>query len=366
MRRLRWIAWSLRHEVRPQILADLVRAHGGHPPPIPWNADGDPCAIGMRPGDRALLTAGTPGVAEARSALASADSRGVRILTQDDAGWMARLWTELPDPPVALYVRGELHPVDEAAVAIVGSRYPSPNGMSVARSLARDLAREGVTIVSGLALGIDGAAHRGALDAGGRTVAVLGGGIDNPSPPSHAALAERVARSGAVVSEFPLGCHPRPLHFPRRNRILGALAHVVVVVEGAKRSGARSTVDHAIALGREVAAVPRDPVHEGSDFPNALLRSGATPVACAQDVLDLLGTVRPAVRRAPPAGLAGDRTMEDALLARLAQGRHDLGGLVRLAGGDHARILALLGRLEASGKVRRLPGMRFEISGTRA
>ena len=235
--------------------------------------------------------ASAPGPEVVGETLDAARSAGVRILTRDDGGWMEQFWTEMVDPPVALYVRGELHEPGDAAVAIVGSRHASPNGLAIARSIARELALEGVVVVSGLALGIDGAAHRGALDAEGRTVAALGGGVDCPSPPSHAALAERVARSGALVSEFPLGSHPRPLHFPRRNRILASLAQVVLVVEGGARSGARSTVDHAIAVGREIAAVPRDPVHEGSHLPNMLLRSGATPVVRAQDLLDLLGSL---------------------------------------------------------------------------
>jgi DNA processing protein len=365
-RRLRWVGWSLRHEIRPSVLADLVRLRDGDPPPIPFGGQKLLPGIQLRASDRALLSTATPDLADARDAVAAAASMGIRILTPEDGGWMGRFWAEMVDPPAGLYVRGELHAVDEAAVAIVGSRYPSPNGLALARSLARDLAREGVTIVSGLALGIDGAAHRGALDVEGRTVAVLGGGVDRPSPPSHGALAERVARAGALASEFPLECHPRPLHFPRRNRILAALAQVILVVEGCGRSGARSTVDHAIALGRDVAAVPRDPVHEGSGLPNALLRSGATPVTRAQDILDLLASSFPAARRVTAGESDGDRAVEEAVLEGLASGRRGLDGLARAAGRCSADLLGVLGRLEVCGKVRRLPGMQFEIAGRRS
>jgi DNA processing protein len=364
-RRLRWVGWSLRPEIRPSVLADLIRLRDGDPPPIPMGPNACPLGFRLRASDRALFSAPSPTGDDARATLAAADALGVRILTPDDDEWMRRFWSELTDPPAALYVRGELHGVDHAAVAIVGSRYPSPNGMALARSLARDIAGEGVTIVSGLALGIDGAAHRGALDIEGRTVAVLGGGVDCPSPPSHAALGERVARAGAVVSEFPLRSHPRPLHFPRRNRILAALAQVVLVVEGCERSGARSTVDHAASLGRDIAAVPRDPVHEGSELPNALLRSGATPVARAQDVLDLLASSSPSARRVPVGRSEDDLALEESVLGGLAAGRCGVDRLSRSVGRDPSDLLGVLGRLEALGRVRRLPGMQFEIKGRR-
>ena len=358
-RRWTWIAWSLRPQIRPSVLAGIVRARGGEPPEIPSRQGTIPAGHSLRPSEERFFWAAKPGGEEAVRAEERAHSLGCRIETPEDDGWVARFWTEMVDPPVALYIRGELHAPDQPAVAIVGTRHASENGLALARSLARDLAVEGVTIVSGLALGIDGSAHRGALDVQGRTIAVLGGGVDRPGPPIHAALGARVARSGALVSEFPLGCEPMPLHFPRRNRILAALAQVVVVVEGGKRSGARSTVDHALAMGREVAAVPRDPVHEGSTFPNGLLRSGATPVTSAGDVMDLLRASFPETARS--LGAAAD-PLDRVTLGRIESGERTLALLMRDTDRTGAEVLASLGRLELAGRIRRLPGMCFEAA----
>lgn len=362
-RRLRWVGWSLRHELRPSVLADAVRLRDGDPPPLPLSSAFLPVGLELRPRDRAFLTAAAPGLDDARAALRTAEAEGIAFLSPDDGGWLAKFWEEMTDPPCGIYVRGRLHEPDEAAVAIVGSRHASMNGLAIARRLARELALEGVTIVSGLALGIDGAAHRGALEAGGRTVAVLGGGVDQPSPPSHASLAGRIAESGALVSEFPIGCHPRPLHFPRRNRILAALAHVVLIVEGGARSGARSTVDHATAIGREIAAVPRDPIHEGSELPNALLQTGASPVVRARDLLELLALSHPTLRRCRSLPEEDGGDVDAAILDRLATGKRTLEVLLRSVDCGQGELLAGLGRLEASGKVRRLPGMGYERTG---
>jgi DNA processing protein len=259
----------------------------------------------------------------------------------------------MADPPVCLFVRGRIHATDSPAVAIVGARYASSGGIAFARALARDLAARGVTIVSGLALGIDAAAHRGALDAGGFTLAVLAGGLDRPTPPSHRDLARKIAVSGGLASEFPPGTSPLPINFPRRNRILAALASIVVVVEGRERSGARSTIDHALAMGREVAAVPRDPLHEGSRLPNMLLQSGASPVTAAGDVIALLERQGRAIERSGP-----HPHLQEALLRHLDASR-DLEYLVSRLEKEAGEILACLGSLEAAGEIRRLPGMRF-------
>ena len=194
---------------------------------------------------------------------------------------------DLFDQPPFLWTRGT--PWGEGPrVGIVGSRAASRAGREIAYGLARDLALAGLEIWSGLARGIDGAAHRGALAAQGRTGAVLGTGLDECYPSEHRDLLDALVLSGGVVTEFPPGSPPRRFHFPRRNRVLAALVQVLVVVEGGERSGARSTVDHALDLGREVMAVPRDPVHPGSALPNALLREGAAPVITSRDVLAAL------------------------------------------------------------------------------
>jgi DNA processing protein len=307
-----------------------------------------------------MLESADPRAEDVERVTERAVALGCVIRTPADDEWLARLWSEMTDPPAALYVQGKLHGPEQRAVAIVGTRHPSANGLELARGIARDLSAEGVTIVSGMALGIDGAAHRGALDVEGHTVAVLGCGIDRPHPPSHIPLSRRIAETGALVSEFPFGTHPRPLHFPRRNRIIAALANVVVIVEGSHRSGARSTVDHALALGREVVAVPRDPVHEGSALPNLLLRTGAAPVRSALDVLDHLEGCR------GPAQEGSLLDSADSALLDLfgSEAPRSVEGLARAARRPPEEVLLSLGRLELTGRVRRLPGARFARPGS--
>jgi DNA protecting protein DprA len=198
--------------------------------------------------------------------------------------------TTIPDPPPYLFLRGACwQRLPGPRVGIVGSRAASRSGKEIARVLARDLALSGCTVVSGLARGVDAEAHRGALEAGGVTLGVLGAGIDVIYPPEHEDLQSRMLEEGGVISEFPPGAPPLRLHFPRRNRILAGLIDVLVVVEGSEKSGARSTVDHALDQGREVMAVPRDPVIPGSELPNRLIFEGARPAISAREVIEAAG-----------------------------------------------------------------------------
>jgi DNA processing protein len=208
---------------------------------------------------------------------------------------------EIHDPPVGLFVRGSaaLALLDRPLVAIVGARACSAYGTDVASSLAQQLARAGAVVVSGLARGVDAAAHRGALEAGA-TVAVLGCGIDRDYPRAHAHLAARVAATGLILSEYAPGVEPAPWRFPARNRIVAGLSQVTVVVEARERSGALITADLALDEGREVMAVPGEITSLLSQGANALLRLGATPVTCAGDVLEALG-IEPAAPEPPPA-----------------------------------------------------------------
>jgi DNA processing protein len=200
------------------------------------------------------------------------------------------------DPPPALYLRGSGDPELLAArsVAVVGARACSVYGAQVARMLGRELASAGLVVVSGLARGIDGEAHRGALDAGGLTAAVLGCGIDRDYPASHAQLSRRVEEQGLVVSEYEPGVEPTPWRFPARNRIIAGLCEAVVVVEARERSGALITADFALEEGREVFAVPGEITSSLSAGTNALLKLGATPLTSSADVLDVLGVERAA------------------------------------------------------------------------
>ncbi len=219
--------------------------------------------------------------------LARVKKAGATILTIKDAAYPKWL-KEIHDPPLALYVRGRLEPVDDLALGIVGTRRASAYGLNSAKRLAHDLAFHGITIVSGLARGIDAAAHEGALQAGGRTLAILGSGLDTLYPPEHEPLAARIAQSGAVISEFPMMAEPDRFNFPRRNRIISGLARGVVVVEAAQRSGALITADFALEQGREVFAVPGPITTSTSRGTHELLKEGARLVTCAQDILEEL------------------------------------------------------------------------------
>ncbi|HSF62457.1 MAG TPA: DNA-processing protein DprA, partial [Gaiellaceae bacterium] len=216
--------------------------------------------------------------------------RSVRLLRRRDDAFPALL-AAIHDPPPALFLRGggEAELLARPAVAVVGARACSSYGRSVSRSLARELATAGLVVVSGMARGIDGEAHRGALEAGGTTVAVLGCGIDRDYPAAHAELARRIREEGLIVSEYEPGVEPAPWRFPARNRIIAGLCAATVVVEARERSGALITADFALEEGRDVLAVPGEITSSLSAGTNALLRLGAAPVTRAADVFELFG-----------------------------------------------------------------------------
>ena len=256
------------------------------------------------------------------------------------------LVAQLHDPPARLYLRGErVDALAEPGVAVVGARSCSPYGAQVARMLGRELAAAGLVVVSGLARGIDGEAHRGALDAGGTTVAVLGCGIDRDYPARHAELARRIADSGLVVSEYPPGVEPAPWRFPARNRIIGALALATIVVEARERSGALITTDFALELGREVFAVPGEITAALSAGTNRLIRQGAAPLLATEDVLAALGIDS---RRSAPPPLSAAAA---AILAVLVDGAAGMDELVRASGRPPAEVAAALVELELAGLV---------------
>ncbi len=222
-----------------------------------------------------------------------------KLVTMDDPAYPPHL-AEIYDPPLALFVRGELLETDQYAVAIVGTRKPTNYGLGMAERLGADLAARGVTVVSGMAEGIDAAAHRGALRAGGRTIAVLGSGVDQVFPAAHADLMQEIIRKGAVVSLFPMGMPAMSNNFPRRNRVISGLALGLIVVEAGPTSGALITARHAAEQGREVFAVPGHAGHPCSMGPHALIREGAKLVETVNDVVVELNLPTAAYQPPPP------------------------------------------------------------------
>lgn len=277
---------------------------------------------------------------------------GAGFVTLADEDYPAPL-REIADPPAALFYRGDLV-AGEVAVAIVGTRRCSHYGRVVAEELAGEIAGAGVAVVSGLARGVDAAAHRGALAAGGRTIAVLGTGLDTCYPRENRQLLEEIASRGLVLTEFPLCMPPEPWHFPVRNRIIAGLSQAVVVVEAGRRSGALITADLALEQGREVMAVPGNITSPLSFGPNWLLKQGARPVTSGLDVLEGIGqtVLFPA---AGPGGPALDE-FETALLALLGDEALTQEEIIRRLKAPAHKVLSVLVYLELKGFVRAFPG----------
>jgi DNA processing protein len=303
--------------------------------------------------------------AEAAAAplLADLASGRRRAIAFGAPAYPARL-AAIPDPPPLLWINGDEAVLAQPVIAIVGSRYATPSSLDVARTLARDLAGFGFVIASGLARGVDEAAHRGALDAGA-TIGVLGCGLDRMYPPEHTLLAQVIVANGAIVSELPPAAEPKPEHFPRRNRIISGLSLGVVVVEASFKSGSLITARCAADQGREVMAVPGTALgvrHKGS---HSLIRDGAALVETAEDVVAALGlTLRPAGLAAagPTAGELdpGSGPPVDPILAALEGGEGlSLDRLAAATGLPTAELLARLTVHELAGRITRLPGGAF-------
>ena len=321
---------------------------------------------------RALAEGGDPYTTVASSAGGAAVVRRARTLEPTVArqlalleadGWIWRTSadphfpagvTALSDPPLGLLLRGSLP--EQPAVAVVGSRRATPYGLQVAGLLSRELAANRVTVVSGMARGIDGAAHRAAIEAGGSTVAVWGTGPDRVYPSEHQRLAKSIAAHGCVVTEYPPGTPPRPGNFPQRNRIVVGLVQAVVVVEAASRSGALITARLAADEGREVLAVPGSILSDVSVGPNALLRMGATPVLGVGDILAELG-----VALSSESGTGCPAAGEgEPLLTAVPQGEAvAVDQLVETSGLPTATVLARLLDLELDGLLERLDDGRY-------
>jgi len=300
---------------------------------------------------------------QAEDELARCRELGIDLILRDDPGYPPAL-SRICDPPGVLFCRGRLEPRDELAVAIVGSRRCTVYGRQQAERLAGALARAGLTIVSGLARGIDAAAHRGALEAGGRTIAVLGTGLANIYPPEHGELATAVAQHGAVVAEVPLDTAALPGLFPQRNRIIAGLSLGVVVVEASRNSGALHTVRHALEQGREVFAVPGRIDSLASEGCHDIIRDGAVLVRHADDILQGLGPLAAPVCSGVDGSVHTARELllddqERRILNLVPIDPVPVDQILRDAGIEPSRALATLTVLEMRRLIRRLPGSQY-------
>lgn len=348
-RKLAWVGLNLLPSLTPRRRDLLLRRCGG--PIEAWQALGGDLPPGLRAeiGDKVLAERKE---AAPEEELLRAERSGARILIFDDPDYPAPL-REIPAPPLVLYALGGLTPADACAVAIVGTRRCTSYGRLVAKKLAGELASHGVTVVSGLAPGIDTAAHQGALGSG-RTVAVLGSGLGRPYPAGSERLIEQIAARGAVLSEFPWEMPGSQWTFPRRNRIISGLARAVVVVEAPLRSGALLTADHALSQGKEVLAVPGPITSEASQGSNRLIQEGAKLVLSAEDVLAELGMPTLPLPHRPEVPPEAKAVYELLSLEPL-----DPSEIVARTGLPHARVSQILIELVLSGRVEEIPGRKY-------
>jgi len=387
--RLGWIALALTPEMGPTRIAKAMERLGANA------SDGETRAFrGAERVFEASLTeleaAGMPAgaaqfVADGRARAAAeketkqVEESGGIFLTREDAEYPARL-LEIYDPPAVLWVRGDAKLLERPGIAVVGTRHPTPYGVGMAEMLSRDLANRGMTILSGMARGVDSVAHKGALDAGGKTLAVWGTGIDVVYPKENKKLAERiVASGGAIVSEFPLGTFPAPQNFPLRNRILSGMSVGVLVVEGGEYSGTRITARCAMEQNRDVFAVPGNVTNKSAWGPNTLIKQGAKLTATWEDIweempsqirLQLEEEMGASGQRESKKGgsaslFADEKPMAEAERVVLERLRRDesvqldtlIEGLEGTLGS--AEIFTALFELELGGRVKQMPGKNY-------
>ena len=296
--------------------------------------------------------------ADPESEIDRLESSGTHAFARVDPAYPSRL-REIDDAPPVLYVRGTLSPDDDYGVAVVGTRRATAYGRQATAELSRGLAAAGVTIVSGLARGVDTIAHRTALDTGGRTIAVLANGLDTIYPPENRRLAEEITEHGAIVSDYPLGTKPRADFFPRRNRILSGLSLGTLVIEGDVKSGAMITAKFATEQNRDVFAVPGSIFSPQSRGPLSLIRDGAMPISSAQEILEALNLARLGAqldfgRAAPPAS-----DEERTLMGVLTREPQHIDEVARQTGLAAAMVSGTLALLELKGLVRDVGGLNF-------
>jgi DNA processing protein len=300
---------------------------------------------------------------EAEKEIIRAEKAAVKIVPFTDSSYPARL-RMIPDPPSLLYLKGEIRRDDEKAVAVVGSRSTSDYGRRVARDLCRGLASLGFTVVSGMARGIDGTAHETSLNAGGRTIAVLGSGVDRVYPAEHDKLYRRISENGAVISEFPMGTRPLAFNFPARNRLISGLSLGVVVVEATEKSGSLITAALALEQGREVFAVPGEVGASRSRGAHRLIRQGAKLVETVDDIVEEIapqllvrsGKTLSAPRRTLPQNL-GDEFQR--IFGLFQERPLQIDEVIESSGCSASRVSEILLELELQGYIKQLPGKKY-------
>lgn len=347
--RLAWLRLYRSERIGPITFAGLLRRFGSASAALEampgWTArDGKPLALCS--------------VEDAERELALAGRAGARLVAKADPDYPEAL-ARLDDAPVLFYAKGKLDLAARPCIAVVGARNASAMGARFARTLAADLGAAGLTVVSGLARGIDAAAHRGALESG--TAAVLGTGIDIAFPPENATLYEEIAVRGLLVSDYPPGTAARPQQFPRRNRIISGLSLGIVVVEGALKSGSLTTARYAADQGREVFAVPGSPLDPRANGPNNLIRQGATLTESAIDVLAVVQPMigRPAIPVSAPEYQASARDIGPGIEQLLGPVPTPVDELVRQSGLAPADVAVAILELEMNGRIARHPGNKI-------
>ncbi len=356
-----YIALNLLPKIGPVRVRNLLSVFGSAPAILAARAS-DIAPLGGFGAETARMIANWKEHIDLDAELRKIDDLGLHVLTMESEDYPPQL-KEIYDPPIVLYVMGRLESRDRQAIGIVGSRRATHYGTQTARKLAFQLAHAGLTVVSGLARGIDTAAHEGALAAHGRTIAVIGSGIRKLYPPENMALAERMAENGAVVSEFPVDYPPDRQSFPLRNRIISGMGFGLLVVEAPGRSGALISANQAVEQGRSVYAVPGPIDRPTSHGANRLIQQGAKLVMDARDILEDLEVLFPAVQNAPPLEQTRPEVSltpeEEAVYNAIDTSEASIDDIIQRSGLPASDVSPTLSRLEMKRLVKQLPGNHF-------
>lgn len=353
-----WVGFNIVHGIGPMKFRALLNHFGDLEEA--WHADArelKAAGLDRRALDNLMTTRSTISL---DGEMEKIERQGAKVLTWDDPAYPSRL-LNIYDPPPVLYVKGEILDEDQWAVAVVGTRGATVYGKEATRRIAGGLARNGLTIVSGLARGIDSEAHRAALDAGGRTIAVLGSGVDVIYPAESRRLAQAVVERGALVSEYALGTRPEAGNFPPRNRIISGLSLGAVIVEAGERSGALITADFALEQGREVFAVPGNIFRKKSMGANKLIQQGAKPVLSVEDILEELNLTMVS-QQAEVRAIVPENETEATLLEYITADPIHVDEIRQKSDLPIAQVSSTLALMELKGMVRQVGGMNYVLA----